>query len=65
MQNNPLAVSFAMNIRIALEWDEQSGIKIRDLDPLLDGIEDQFKSRDYGTIYLQDWHCDVMFGKRY
>lgn len=38
-----------MKVRIALEWDELCGLKLNQLYPLIDGIEDQFKNKEYGV----------------
>jgi hypothetical protein len=38
-----------MNFRIFLEWDEQCGILLSKTYPLIDGIQNPLKDKDYGT----------------
>jgi hypothetical protein len=38
-----------MNFRIFVEWDEQCGILLSKTYPLIDGIQDAFKNKAYGT----------------
>jgi hypothetical protein len=37
-----------MNFRLLLEWDEQCGILLSKIYPLIDGVEGAFKNKVYG-----------------
>jgi hypothetical protein len=37
-----------MNFRLLLEWDEQCGILLSKMYPLIDGVEGAFKDKVYG-----------------
>ena len=38
-----------MNFRIFVEWDDQCGILLNKTYPLIDGIQDAFKNKAYGS----------------
>jgi hypothetical protein len=38
-----------MKFTIALEWDEQSGLSLSKMYPLIDGVIEALKEKDYGT----------------
>lgn len=38
-----------MNFRLLLEWDEQCGILLSKMYPLIDGAENALKQKSYGT----------------
>jgi len=44
-----------MDVRIAMEWDEQVGISLSKMYPLREGIEHSFRNRNYGQSVLAVW----------
>ena len=44
-----------MDLRIALEWDEGTGISLSKMYPLREGVEESFKNKSYGKSTSTMW----------
>ena len=44
-----------MDFRIALEWDEECGLSMRNMYPLREAIEAHFQQKCYGTSVKKIW----------